>query len=307
MWAISYGGNEERLSLEHIASLLFPSLVHGGAHAFGWMQYDGDRVTYYKQPGRVTDYPDTITQGFSNESVHWAVGHVRHATTGSPLQNVNNHPISHGNILGVHNGVVRNYQDVLSVTGREDESAEVDSEAIFAAINKWGHAPGLRKILGDMVAFYVDVRKPHLLHIVRSVGRFISIGWTDRGNVIFSSEKQALLALEGKGIKFTSFSSMREMRHLVVRKGQIIYRHTYDQVRPVKHTASDDAFFFTERVQRERLMRMTLPQIERYARAALAQEQAVKVDTDLYYYNGKLLTEAELEDEIWWDQHPIDK
>jgi glutamine phosphoribosylpyrophosphate amidotransferase len=290
------------LSLEHIASLLFPSLVHGGAHAFGWMQYDGDRVTYYKQPGRVTDYPDTITQGFSNESVHWAVGHVRHATTGSPLQNVNNHPISHGNILGVHNGVVRNYQDVLSVTGREDESAEVDSEAIFAAVNKWGHAPGLRKILGDMVAFYVDARKPHLLHVVRSAGRYVSIGWTDRGNVIFSSEKQALLALESKGIKFTSFSSMREMRHLVVRNGQIIYRHTYGGVRTVKSApATSSAFFFTEKVQRDRLKKMTLPQMERYVRAT-KEDTIMEVDTDLFYYKGKLLTAVELEEEIWWDR-----
>lgn len=249
------------------------------------------------------------------------VGHVRWATHGAPENNVNNHPVFHGNILGVHNGVLRNHEDILKITGRQDSTAIVDSEAIFAAVNKWGHAPGLRKIIGDMVAVYADVRKPHLLHIARTYGRSLAIGWTERGNIIFASERQALLRLEAHGIKFVGdISTVREMRHLVLRDGEIIYRHTFGEIpEPVTPTyPSHVRTSLAEPSWHRSLTNMpslasitTGDELRRQVREDLLDEMrdhehefGNKVDDDTYYYHGRLMSSDEyvdtLADEMDW-------
>lgn len=321
IWGVSYGDTPEDVPMAKIAEEMFLSLVKGGPHAYGWMQYDGQVVRMDKHPGRC-DTPGArsgIRKSFKNRPV-WAVGHTRWATHGKPEFNVNNHPIPHRSIVGVHNGKLVNFQDVLDITGREDDKAVVDSEAIFAAVNRWGHAKGLRRIVGDMVAIYTDLRKPHLLHIARSYGRSLAIGFSDKGNVYFASERQALINLEFLGIKFTGFSSVREMRHLVLKHGEIIYRHTYGEVpdivtptyraatRPLMpsrmatagHTSLTDPWF------RDNFPGMrTKKSLEEIADGDPLDNGAVKVNEDCYYYRGMLLTADEyvdvLADEIGWD------
>lgn len=229
IFGISYGGDPEELSTSEIAQILFPSLVGGGPHAWGWMSYNDDTkaITSDKYPGRAdTKVADAIQEELIDNGCSWLVGHVRFATHGSPEDNRNNHPLVHGHIIGVHNGVLRNHDDILSKTGREDPKTQVDSEAIFAAVNKWGPKNGLAKIRGDMVTIYSDHRKPHILHLGRTHGRQITLGWTSRGNMIFASDERALHELE-PWIVFKKFSTVSENRLLVIRNGSIIQRLTF--------------------------------------------------------------------------------
>jgi len=57
------------------------------------------------------------------------IGHCRKKSAGS-LSNVDNHPIKVGNILGIHNGTLKNHDEIFKnlKCGRD---GEVDSEAIF--------------------------------------------------------------------------------------------------------------------------------------------------------------------------------
>ncbi len=57
------------------------------------------------------------------------IGHCRKKSAGS-LNNVDNHPIKVGNIIGVHNGTLKNH-DLIFDNLKCDRNGEVDSEAIF--------------------------------------------------------------------------------------------------------------------------------------------------------------------------------
>lgn len=235
IFGISYKGDTpEALTATEIALIMYPALIHQGPHAWGWMQYDGEGdISFHKEPGRATTNGSRAVQReLIAPKCGWLVGHVRYATHGKPEHNINNHPIAHGNVIGVHNGVLRNHEDILAKTGREDPSCIVDSEAIFAAVNKWGPKKGLAKIRGDMVAVYADSRKPNDLTIARTHGRQITLGWTEKGNIVFASEEQALHQIEPE-VRFTKFSTVSENRLLVIRNGEIIRRTTF---RTPEHT-----------------------------------------------------------------------
>jgi hypothetical protein len=167
---------------------MFPAIVHRGPHAFGWMSYNpANGITVEKFEGRVSDR-DNIAKVQLDDECRWFVGHVRFATHGSPKYHGNNHPLIHGSIVGVHNGVLSDWEPILAATGREDDKTEVDSEAIFAAVNKWGIKAGLARIHGNMVTVFARTNHPQVLHIARSHGRPLVYCMTPAGSLVFASE-----------------------------------------------------------------------------------------------------------------------
>lgn len=232
---IIYGKNREEINTAEIASVLFAEMIYQGPHAWGFATYNesDEMIRWTKQEGKCdSKAAERYQLSHIDPDAKWAIFHSRYATHGSPSNNANNHPIRHDDIIGVHNGVLSNHEEVLAQTGRYDDAAEVDSEAIFAAVNKWGNSAGLRKIQGNAVAVYADLNRPHLLHIARTNGRVLNLGWTEKGNLIFASDKFALTALEVFGIKFKKFSVVGENKILVLRNGQIIARHQFRKPEP---------------------------------------------------------------------------
>ncbi len=222
VWGISYGpeGPEaEDWTPSELAQLMFPALVRLGPDAYGWMTWkDGDSfVNSAKFAGRC-DSRAALKNMDLDPDARWIVAHTRWATHGSPNQMVNNHPIVHGKYMGVHNGVISNYEQILKQTGREYAGTEVDSEAIFAAINKWGHRAGLLRLTGDLVAVYVNLENPRTVHIARSMGRQLFMAKTPAGSTIWASEEQALLGL---GIEITKPSPVASYRLLRIREGRV--------------------------------------------------------------------------------------
>lgn len=122
----------------------------------------------------------------------WWLGHVRLATHGTPAYPGNNHPIVHKRWGVVHNGIIRNYEVVLNKTGRALPHTEVDSEAIPAAVNKWGVKSGLRAMKGDMAVALVKRTKPDTIYLARGEGRPLYIAVSKTGAVYFASERQIL-------------------------------------------------------------------------------------------------------------------
>lgn len=242
------GGEPEKLDAGEIAAILMPALVRQGPHAYGWMTYNPDgysdvagapEIRYEKHVGR-SDTEEAWKRFLYDVDgkAKWFVGHTRFATVGDPKNLLNDHPIPHGNIVGVHNGTLTNHKDILALTGREDSETVVDSEAVFAAVNKWGPTKGLRKIRGTMVSVFADRRKPYLLKIARTSGRQLTIGFTTKGNMIFASDESALRLLT-PDIKFDHFTTISENRLLVVRDGKIIQRYTFrkpEKREPVRYT-----------------------------------------------------------------------
>lgn len=207
---------------------MFPAIVHRGPHSYGWMSWDGgDEVEVAKFVGR-SDTQQAVNSMDVEAKAKWWVGHVRYATHGKPTILVNNHPILHGNIVGVHNGIIRNYREILAETGREDETAKVDSEAIFAAVNSEGAKRGLAKVEGDMVSVFTNLKYPGTLNIARSYGRPLVFARTKAGSLIFASEPKVIDTTEVPHGEFRNFISKNKL--LKVRKGIIKERITYRKV-----------------------------------------------------------------------------
>jgi glucosamine 6-phosphate synthetase-like amidotransferase/phosphosugar isomerase protein len=124
--------------------------------------------------------------------------HVRDYTKGHPSIPANNHPVRHGPVIGIHNGIIVNDDELLAGhdCARAEPRMTVDSEAIFAlAAHSWSDAAALESLHGSMAAAWLDEREPGLLRVARGVGRPLWLG-EGRDGVFFASTKLALEVLE---------------------------------------------------------------------------------------------------------------
>lgn len=87
--------------------------------------------------GRI--YNQLLTESFSgfgsSQGALAVIGHTRLATNGSQLDNHNNSPIVSGGVVGVHNGIVVNGDELLKSFPSMKKSGEVDSGLIFGILS----------------------------------------------------------------------------------------------------------------------------------------------------------------------------
>jgi len=127
-----------------------------------------------------------------------ALVHVRDYTKGHPRIEANNHPIRHGAVAGIHNGVIFNDEEVLERNGFERARPDmtVDSEAIFAlAEESQGRAHVFEQLRGSMACAWLDERRPDVLFLARGVGRPLWVG-VGKHECFFASTKRALEIVE---------------------------------------------------------------------------------------------------------------
>lgn len=137
--------------------------------------------------------------------------HTRFATQGSETNNDNNHPIRVGPVVGVHNGVISNDWQLFNRMGIKDKrQAEVDTEAIFAAIyygpqfeegKNWRHLSGctgpadaLSEVRGSAAVAWLDERDDSgILHLARTQQSPLAWVQTMAGSLVFASSMEAIL------------------------------------------------------------------------------------------------------------------
>jgi glucosamine 6-phosphate synthetase-like amidotransferase/phosphosugar isomerase protein len=124
--------------------------------------------------------------------------HVRDYTKGHPSLIANNHPIRHGSVVGIHNGIITNDEEILELHGfeRAEPGMTVDSEAIFALMEETGSGPAaLEELHGSMAAAWLDERDAERLYLARGIGRPLWLG-EGRTELFFASTRQALELVE---------------------------------------------------------------------------------------------------------------
>jgi glucosamine 6-phosphate synthetase-like amidotransferase/phosphosugar isomerase protein len=124
--------------------------------------------------------------------------HVRDYTKGHPTIEANNHPVRHGAVVGIHNGVIVNDEEIFATHGFEHDEPEmsVDSEAIFALAERLGaQGATLEELRGSMATAWLDAREPGVVYVARGVGRPLWVGTSAEG-VFFASTKHALEVCE---------------------------------------------------------------------------------------------------------------
>src|SRR3954471_13933735 len=179
------------------AQALLAGIADRGADAVGYA-YRGGHDTYPVVTKQRTAASRLLDRIEVPEHADELLIHVRDYTKGHPSIPANNHPVRHGPVVGIHNGIITNDDELLGRhdCSRAEPQMTVDSEAIFAvAAHSHSDAAALEALEGAMAAAWLDEREPELLHLARGVGRPLWIG-EGRDGVFFASTKIALEVAE---------------------------------------------------------------------------------------------------------------
>jgi glucosamine 6-phosphate synthetase-like amidotransferase/phosphosugar isomerase protein len=219
------------------AQALLAGVAERGADAVGYA-YGGapGSVAVYKQRAGASAMLDSMI--VPHDAGHVLV-HVRDYTKGHPTIAANNHPIRHGWVVGVHNGIIENDEEIFARPwfSRAEPEMTVDSEAIFALVDRWpGNAAVLEELRGAMATAWLDERDPSTLHVARGVGRPLWLG-RSRSEFFFASTRAALEVIERTLHFHLRLSELPEGRLLRVVAGDIAQRSRF---RPDRSYVEDD-------------------------------------------------------------------
>jgi glucosamine 6-phosphate synthetase-like amidotransferase/phosphosugar isomerase protein len=178
------------------AQALLAGIAERGADAVGYAhRCPGGTVEIHKQRSGASALLEQVELP---ESAAEVLVHVRDYTKGHPRIEANNHPIRHGAVVGVHNGIIFNDDELMVEHGfeRAEPDMTVDSEAIFALVEAHeGRPEALEELRGSMATAWLDERRPGTVFLARGVGRPLWIG-EGREELFFASTKAALEVVE---------------------------------------------------------------------------------------------------------------
>jgi glucosamine 6-phosphate synthetase-like amidotransferase/phosphosugar isomerase protein len=186
-----------RLDRTLAAQSLLAGIAERGADAVGYAyRSPGDAYpTVRKQRTPASMLLDRIA--VPDDAVELLV-HVRDYTKGHPSIPANNHPVRHGPVIGIHNGIILNDDELLAPheCARSEPRMTVDSEAIFAQAAHSGNDPeALEELTGSMAAAWLDEREPETIFVARGAGRPLWLG-SGKHELFFASTPQALAVVE---------------------------------------------------------------------------------------------------------------
>jgi glucosamine 6-phosphate synthetase-like amidotransferase/phosphosugar isomerase protein len=178
------------------AQALLAGIAERGADAAGYA-YRGQAsdLSWHKQRSGASALLDLIE---IPQDADQAILHVRDYTKGHPRIEANNHPVRHGAVKGVHNGIIVNDDEIFARYGfdRHEPEMTVDSEAIFALVDAYGpKAEVLEELRGSMATSWFDQREPDTVYIARGVGRPLWLG-EGLSEAFFASTKKTLEIVE---------------------------------------------------------------------------------------------------------------
>jgi glucosamine 6-phosphate synthetase-like amidotransferase/phosphosugar isomerase protein len=207
------------------AQALLAAIAERGADAVGYA-YRGPDDTYATVVKQRTPASELLERVSVPAEANQLLVHVRDYTKGHPSIAANNHPVRHGPVVGIHNGIITNDDELLAPhsCARAEPRMTVDSEAIFAVA---AHSPNdphaLDCLRGAMAASWLDERVPGVVFLARGSGRPLWVG--DGGDgVFFASTKVALEVVERYCALKLRKRELREGMWLALEDGQIARR-----------------------------------------------------------------------------------
>jgi glucosamine 6-phosphate synthetase-like amidotransferase/phosphosugar isomerase protein len=176
---------------------LLAAIAERGADAVGYA-YRAPGDTYATVVKQRTPASELLDRVSVPDAANQLLVHVRDYTKGHPSIAANNHPVRHGPVVGIHNGIITNDDELLAPhsCARAEPRMTVDSEAIFAiAAHSRNDARALEPLRGAMATGWLDEREPGVVFVARGSGRPLWVG-EGREGVFFASTKVALEVLE---------------------------------------------------------------------------------------------------------------
>jgi glucosamine 6-phosphate synthetase-like amidotransferase/phosphosugar isomerase protein len=179
------------------AQSLLAAIAERGADAVGYA-YRSPTEIYPTVVKQRTPASQLLERVSVPDSANQLLVHVRDYTKGHPSISANNHPVRHGPVVGIHNGIILNDDELLAPhsCARAEPRMTVDSEAIFAtAAHSRNDARALEHLRGAMATGWIDEREPGVVFIARGMGRPLWAG-VCRDGVFFASTRVALEVVE---------------------------------------------------------------------------------------------------------------
>src|SRR5213082_3169275 len=155
------------------AQALLAAIAERGADAVGYA-YRAPKDTYATVVKQRTPASQLLERVSVPDEANQLLVHVRDYTKGHPSIAANNHPVRHGPVIGIHNGIITNDDELLAPhpCSRAEPRMTVDSEAIFAiAAHSRNDARALEHLRGAMATGWLDEREPRVVFIARGSGR----------------------------------------------------------------------------------------------------------------------------------------
>jgi glucosamine 6-phosphate synthetase-like amidotransferase/phosphosugar isomerase protein len=207
------------------AQALLAGIAERGADAVGYAHRGpgADGVTVVKQRSGASQLLDRVSVPADTTQL---LVHVRDYTKGHPSIEANNHPVRHGPVVGIHNGLIVNDEEILAEypCARAEPGMTVDTEAIFAvAAHAGGDRRALERLRGAMATAWLDERVPDVVHLARGAGRPLWVG-TGRHEVFFASTKLALEVVERYVGVHLRKRELQEGAFLDLRDGRVVAR-----------------------------------------------------------------------------------
>jgi asparagine synthetase B (glutamine-hydrolysing) len=219
------------------AQALLAGIAERGADAVGYAHRGDDgsaRVT--KLRGGASALLDELAVP---PGTRQALIHVRDFTKGHPDIEANNHPIRHGAVVGIHNGIVSNDDALLTRyrIERAEPQMTVDSEAIFALMEVREHDPrALSELRGAMAAAWLDDRDDATLYLARGRLRPLWLA-TAAGGLYFASTRRALTIVAAALRTRLDIREVREGRLLHVVAGRVVRERRFRPDRRYREAA----------------------------------------------------------------------
>jgi glucosamine 6-phosphate synthetase-like amidotransferase/phosphosugar isomerase protein len=203
------------------AQSLLAGIAERGADAVGYAHRSpGDAypvVTKQRTPASQLLDRISVPQAATEVLVH-----VRDYTKGHPSIAANNHPVRHGPVVGIHNGIILNDDELLAPhsCARCEPRMTVDSEAIFClAAHSQNDPRALEELTGSFATAWLDKRVPGTVFVARGAGRPLWLG-AGKHEVFFASTKTALevveqyagVKLRKRELKMGTFLALRDAK-----------------------------------------------------------------------------------------------
>lgn len=178
-----------------------------GAHASGCAIFNKDGSYVCKNPLPANkfiasrDYAE-FQQEVITKDTRVILVHTRYATQGKVTNNHNNHPIVADHVIGVHNGMIHNDDDLFK-NHKLDRKAQVDSEVIFRMMDKFGGNKRLRlegvkyvaeQLEGMFTTAFVNIHQTNVMYLVRKDNPVTLAIIKELGLILFASQSEYIKA-----------------------------------------------------------------------------------------------------------------
>jgi len=214
-----------------------------GKDAAGWAALTSrGEVPWQRQPGPARAlFEGPEFTALCRRQIAMVIGHARHATTGAPAVNGNNHPHLAGDWLVVHNGAIRYHRAVAACHGLHLTS-ECDSEVLARLLAHYGEQRGPEVCLaleGSQSVLAINAGTRHMLAWTN--GEMPLVGFRVDGNAGLwwaSTEEIARQALAAVGLH-ALFAAPEPgiVYRMEVRDGQVVIQ-TQDVARTSRRRQS---------------------------------------------------------------------